>query len=232
MAFFKVDTTAAAKAEGGSAFINNSGIYDITLKNIIVDVNNFGARSLSLFIDHAGTPQTLFSAIKLDNNDGTPNFQAPLFSKLCVVAGVEDVSDPVEATLPIGVAKADKNVAVLQEFEDIELKMRIQMEYSVVPAEDKNGKKYAKAGEISEKKIIKAFFTSEGASANEILNETEVGVNLEKDMKYADNVTYKEGLTAESVAAWVAGGRKGTASATPASSAPKPTFGKKFGQNT
>jgi len=229
MGFFKVDREAASKAEGGSSFINTSGIYDITLKAIIVDVNSSGARSLSLYVENEGSPQVLFSAIKLDNNDGTPNFQAPLFSKLCVVAGVDDVSDPEEATLPIGKDKAAKDVAVLPEFEDIELKMRIQMEYSVVPAADKNGKPYAKAGEISEKKIIKAFFTAEGASANEILNETEIGVNLAKDMKYADNVTYKDGLTAESVAAWVAGGRKGTATTTPTSSAPKPTFTKKFG---
>lgn len=224
MAFFKVDTTAASKQEGGN-HINTSGIYDVTIKNIIVDINDKGARSLNLYVDNAGTPQVLFGAIKLDNNDGTPNFQAALFSKLCVVAGVEDVSDPEEATLPIGKDKADKDVAVLPDFVDIDVKMRVQMEYSIVP------EGYQKAGQISEKKVIKAFYTAEGASANEILNETEVGVNLEKDMKYADNVTYKDGLTAESVAAWIAGGRQGTVagSSAPKTAAPKPTFGKKFG---
>lgn len=223
MAFFKVDTQAAAKQEGG-AFINQSGIYDIIIKAVTVDMNDKGARTLGLCINHNGTDQMLYGAIKLDNNDGTPNFQATLFSKLCVVAGIENIEDPVEAELPIGKDKAMKEVAVLPDFEDIDVKMRIQMEYSVVP------EGYTKSGEIQEKKVIKAFYTPEGASANEILNETEVGVNLAKDRAYAENITYKDGLTAESVAAWIAGGRKGSASASTGNkAAPKPTFGKKFG---
>jgi hypothetical protein len=224
MAFFKVDTTAAAKAEGGSNHINQSGIYDVTIKNVIVQTNDHGARSLDLYIDNAGTPQVLFSAIKLDNNDGSANFQAPIFSKLCVVAGIEDVSDPEEATLPIGKDKAPKDVAVLPDFVGIEVKMRVQMEYSVIP------EGYSKSGQISEKKVIKAFYTASGASASEILNETEAGIQLGKDEKYAENVTYKNDLTAESVAAWIAGGRGAEKASTGSATAPKPTFGKpKFG---
>lgn len=225
-AFFTVDKTAAAKQEG-SSHINHSGIYDVTIKNIIVDMNDKGARTLNLYIDHNGTAQTLYGAIRLDNNDGTPNFQASLFSKLCVVCGVDSVSAPEEATLPIGKENAPKDVAVLPDFVDMEVKMRVQMEYSVVPAG------YAKAGEISEKKIIKGFYTTAGASAEEILNETEPGIKLQKDLAYADNVTYKDGLTEESVQAWIAGGRKGTATGTTASKTtpPKATFGKKFGAN-
>ena len=50
-------------------------------------------------------------------------------------------------------------------------------------------------------------------------------------MPYAENITYKDGTTAESVAAWIAAKRpKGTAGASAASSAPatkRPSFGKK-----
>lgn len=223
MAFFKVDTTAAAKQEGGN-FINQSGIYDVTIKNVIVDINDKGARSLNLFVSNNGTDQVLYSAIKLDNNDGTPNFQAALFSKLCVVCGIEDIADPEEATLPIGKAGAAKDVAVLPDFVDLDVKMRVQMEYSVIP------EGYAKSGQISEKKVIKGFYTATGASAEEILNETEAGVKLAKDEVYAENVTYKDGLTEETVQAWISSGRGADAPATAGKVVPKATFGKsRFG---
>jgi len=219
--FFKVDLTAASKSEGGSNTINKSGIYDVTLKNIIVDINDKGARTLNLFVDNNGTAQVMYGAIRLDNNDGSANFQAGLFSKLAVVCGIEDISDPEEAELPIGKGGIAKEVAILPDFQDIELKMRVQMEYSIVP------EGYAKAGQISEKKVIKAFYTDSGASAEEILNETEAGVKLAKDMAYAENVTYKDGLTEEAITAWVAGGRdSGTASAPATKAAPKASFGK------
>jgi len=227
MAFFKVDVAAAAKNEGGSNTINKSGIYDITLKNIIVDINDKSARTLNLFVDNNGTAQVMYGAIKLDNNDGSANFQAGLFSKLAVVCGIEDISDPEEAELPIGKGGIAKEVAILPDFQDIELKMRVQMEYSVVPDTDKNGKPYATAGQISEKKVIKAFYTDSGASAEEILNETEAGVKLAKDLAYAENVTYKDGLTEEAITAWIAGGRdSGTAPASTTKAAPKASFGK------
>jgi hypothetical protein len=221
MSFFKVDVAAAAKSEGGRNTINTAGSYEVTLKNIIVDVNDKGARTLNLFVDNNGTAQVMYGAIRLDNNDGTPNFQAGLFNKLAVVCGIEDISNPEEEELPIGKAGAMKEVAILPDFKDIDLKMRVQMEYSIVPAG------YAKAGQISEKKVIKAFYTDTGASAEEILNETEAGVKLAKDSAYAGNVTYKDGLTEEVITAWIAGGRdSGSAPASTAKVAPKVSFGK------
>ncbi len=91
---------------------------------------------------------------------------------------------------------------------------------------------------IQEKKVIKGFFRVEdNASAEEIVNETEAGVQYEKESKYFENVTYKDGLDADAIAAWVAQGRpKGTAGAGGASggtAAKKPSFGKKksFGKS-
>ena len=230
MSFFKVNTESAAKVEGGN-FINQSGIYDVTIKAIIVDTNGKGARSLNFYIDNNGTEQVIYGGLQLDNNDGSANFQANTFNKLCVVAELEAIQDPVEATLPIGKAGAAKDVAVLPDFEEFDCKMRVQMEYTVVPDADKNGKPYAKAGQISERKLIKAFYSTDGAEASEILNKTEPGIKLAKDLVYAENVTYKDGLTAEAIAAWIAGGRDASATPTNATPTPKASFGKReFGK--
>lgn len=222
MAFFKANVAEAAKASTGGNYISKSGVYDVTIKAITVDVNDKGARTLGFYVSHNDQDQMLYGALRLDNNDGSPSFQASAFNKLCIIAGLEDVSDPEEATLPIGKEGADKDVAVLPDFTDLDVKMWIQFEYSIVP----DG--YAKAGEISEKRLIKGFYAPDGTSADEIINETESGVRFAKDSKYHENTSYKDGLTEESVQAWIAAGRKGSP-APSKSAAPKPSFGKKFG---
>ena len=215
MSFYKSNKEEAAKAEGGN-HINGSGIFDVTILAAFVDTNDKGARTVNFYVDHNGTPQVVYGGLKLDNNDGSPNFAAAIFNKLCVVADLDDVTDPEEDTLPIGKNKSDKDVAVLPDFSDLDVKMRVQMEYSVY-----NGK-------IMEKKVIKGFYRADGASADEIINETEVGVKLEKDLGYADNVTYKDDLDAEQIAKWIAGGRDNATGAAAATSAkPKASFGKK-----
>lgn len=226
MSFFKTNQEAAAKQEGGN-YVTESGIYDIDLKHVIVDVNDAGGMSLNFNFDLNGQDQTLYGGLRLTNNDGKENFQANTFNKLLVIAGLEEVADPIEAVLPIGKEGADKEVMILDELTDFgAIKMRVQMEYS----------KYN--GDYTEKKIIKSFYREDDASADEIINETEVGVKLGKDEAFASNITYKESVkgandapTAEEIAAWIAGGRKkGTAGASGAAApaANKPKFGKKF----
>ena len=51
------------------------------------------------------------------------------------------------------------------------------------------------------------YRASDGATAAEILNETQVGVQLEKDLKYASENKYDDGLTVEEVEAWKAEGK-------------------------
>ena len=227
MSFFTADKEQAAKQEGGN-YITASGIYDIDIKHVLVDVNEKGGVALNFNYDMNGQNQTLWGGLRLTNNDGQENFQAGIFNKLLVVAGLEDVADPEEATLPIGKDGADKDVMVLADIEDISVKMRVQMEYG----------KYN--GDYTEKKVIKAFYREDGASADEIINETEIGIKLEKDLPYAENITYKESKkgagdapTAEEIAEWIAAKRpKGTAGASAAGGAAKsntPKFGKKFG---
>ena len=190
MAFFVTKKDAASVSDGGS-YINQSGIYDVTLKIVSVDVGDNGSTALNFNVDYQGSDQT-FYGLRLTNNDGSENFGAKVFNKLCVVAGVDAVSDPEVQEHKLGKDQTPTDLAVLTDFTDLPVKVRIQYEYS----------KYQ--GKIQEKKVIKAFYREDGASASEILNETPVGVQLAKDLNYASNITYKDGLTAEDVAAWKA----------------------------
>lgn len=221
MGFFKVSTAAEDVKDSSGNYINTSGVYPVTIKGAAVDTNDKGARSITLLIDYNGQVQPIFGAIKLDNNDGSPNFEAAVFNKLCIVCGIEEVDEPTEATLPLGKGKADKDVMVLSEFEDVEVTLRIQMEYSLYN------------GEIKDKKRIRNVFRSvDNATADEIVNEAPVGVQYEKELEYADKVTYKDDLTEEDISAWIASRSNKTEKKTTASkiASKAPAFGKpKFG---
>lgn len=222
MSFFKKSTKAEDVKQGGSNHITSSGLYPVTILAPIVSVSENGSTTVDMYIDHKGQKQVIYGNLRITNNDGSDNkIGSKIFNQLLVIANVDDVSEPVEVDLPIGKQEKTKTVAVLEDLADIPVLMRVQMEYSVWK------------GSIKEKKVIKAFFReSDNASAEEIVNETDPGVTLEKEMKYVDNVTYKDDLTPEAVQAWISGGRKdGTAkssggggSSTPAK---KPSFGKR-----
>ena len=209
---------AAKQSEGGN-YINKSGIYDITLLAPIVETNSKGAQSLNFYVDHEDKPQVIYSNLKLHNNDGSENFEMEIVMKLLAVAEVDGVADPVEATLPIGPKEADKDVLILEDLTDIALKVRVQMQYSVYN------------GDIKERKSIKGFYRKDGASAAEVLNGTEVGIQLGKDEAYANNVTYKDGLTEEDITKWIADNRPkgaaGGATKSAAATTPKRRFGSK-----
>lgn len=196
MAFFVAKKDAASIKDGGN-YISTSGIYPVTLKTVSVKVNDKGARSIDFNVDYMGSPH-IFYGLKLDNNDGSENFEAKIFNKLVVVAGLDAVSEPEVQEHKLGKDQVPTDLAVLTDFTDLAVQMRVQLEYS----------KYQ--GEIKEKRLIKAFYREDGASASEIINETQVGVQLSKDEAYAANITYKDGLTAEDVAVFKAAQQSGT----------------------
>lgn len=221
MSFFKTSTKAEDLKQGGSNHITSSGVYPVTILAPVVSVSKGGSTTVDLYVDHAGQKQIIYGNLRITNNDGTPNkIGAKVFNQLMIVAGLEEVADPVEMELPIGKKESAKTVAVLEDLCDVEVLMRVQMEYSVY------------RGDIQEKKVIKAFFRStDNATAEEIVHGTEIGAGFEREQKYVDNVTYKDGLTEEQVKAWIAGGRKeGTAGGQSGAAAPAPSFGnKRFG---
>jgi len=220
MSFFKISTESKDIEEqtgNGGKWIGSSGIYDVTILAPFVDTNSSGAMTVNFFVNANGQDQVIYGNLKLHNNDMSENFAAKIFNKLCIVTEIEP-EDPVDGELPIGKKGAMKDVAILEDMADLEVKMRIQMEYSIYN------------GNISEKTVIKGFYRADGASAEEVVNETEIGIQLQKDLPYAENITYYDNLDAEKIAEWIAAKRPkqsmvgGSASGAPAKA--RPSFGK------
>jgi hypothetical protein len=222
MSFFKSSKKQEDVKQGGSNYITTSGLYHVLILAPIVSVSKNGSTSIDMYVEHKGQKQVIYGNLRITNNDGSENkIGSKVFNQLMIISGKDEVADPIEVELPIGKKEAMKEAAVLEDLADIPILMRIQMEYSVY-----NGK-------VQEKKVIKGFFReSDKASAEEIVNESEVGVSLEKEMKYVDNVTYKDDLTPELIQAWIANGRKdglpaGASASSSSEPAKKPAFGKR-----
>jgi len=222
MSFFKSSKKAEDVKQGGSNHITTSGLYPVVILAPIVSVSKNGSTSIDMYVDHKGQKQVIYGNLRITNNDGSENkIGSKVFNQLMIISGKDEVTDPIEAELPIGKKEAMKEVAVLEDLADVPILMRVQMEYSVYK------------GNIQEKKVIKGFFReSDKASAEEIVNESEVGQAFEKEMKYVDNVTYKDDLTPETIQSWIAGGRKeglpsGSSAGSSSEPAKKPAFGKR-----
>lgn len=221
MAFLKVKKEVVEKA-GGSTGIFTSGLYPVTIKAVTVDVNEKGARTVGLFVNYEGNDQMLYGALPLDlyDNSKTLDNNVETLMRLAVIAGEEELADTITTELPIGKGKAMKEVDVIENIEDIECQIWIKQEYNL----GNNGKMY-------ESRILKNIFTVDGASADEITNESEVGVKLEKQRVYFDGIKYKN-TDADQVQAWIDADRPdtvsgGTSSAPAGNAAPKASFGKK-----
>ena len=195
MAFFKISTSEdQIKDRGESNFIRNSGMYDVIIKHVLYNKSPNGSESIDLVIDYNGQEQVLWGAIRLTNNDGSPNISAPLFNKLCIVCGGEEgneISDPVPVTLNIAKGGEPKDCMELQDLADNPVTMRIQMSYHIY------------AGEIREQKIIRNLFRStDHATAQELVNKTNYGAQYNEELKIADKVEYKDDLTETEVQNW------------------------------
>jgi len=224
MAFFKANKTKEAVAEhtgGNSKYLNKAGIYDVNVIAAFANEGNGGSLSVDFFIEKDEQPQPLYGNLRITNNDGSENkIGAATFNKLLVILDEDEAADPEEATLPIGKNGADKDVAVIPNLTDFEVKVWVAIEYSVYN------------GSIKEKKVIRNFYrANDGASAEEIVNEAEPGAQYAKDLEYLETsenkgVIYKDDLTADQVQEWIKGGRKeGTVGGS--TSAKKPSFAKK-----
>lgn len=205
MAFFTVKADAESvrdySGEGSSSYINKSGMYEVILKNVIAEVTKNGSQVLHLWIEYMGKEQPIYNAIRLTNNDGTPNFGQDLFNKLCVVVGASDgtvIDDPIPMQLPMGKGGELKTVDILPNFVDEPIHLHVRMEYSMY-----NDK-------IQESKVVKNFFrVPDKASASEIVNNAEEkGKQYEKENE-SIQPSYKDGLTEEDVEAWLAERRSG-----------------------
>ena len=195
--FFTVKRDIDSVKEATGDYINTSGIYDVIIKFVSVNRSVNGSMSLDFNCEYKGTPVTIYG-LRLTNNDGSENFQAKLFNKLLVIAGLDGISEPTIESHVVGKDKAPKEFSVITELSDLPIKMRIQYTYSLYE------------GKIIERREIKNFYREgDGAVASEILLDSGFGTQLEKDKKYAANITYNDGLTAETIAQWKADKKAG-----------------------
>lgn len=197
MAFMKTSYSEEAVKDytgDGGNYLNTSGIYEVILKSVIVDSSPSGSQFINLWLEHNGQEQPIYQAMRLTNNDGSPNLEHKLFIKLCAICGMDegyDIPDPVSRMIPMGAGKAEKECMVLEDFDDMPILLRLQMEYGMYE------------GKVQERKNIRNFYRYEDkATASEIINDAEAGKQYEKELEYASKVTYKDGLSEEDVAEW------------------------------
>jgi len=230
MSFAKKSTNKEDVKASASNYISASGFYNVSVLAAFVDTSEKGSNVVNFFVNNEGQEQVLYGNLRVtnsndDNGDSVENkIGMKVFNHILVVADIDTVADPVEGDLPIGKEGIDKTVAILEDLQDIDLVMRIQLEYT----------KYM--GKIQEKKVLKAVYRAgDNATAEEIVNDGNFGAGFEKDQKYKDNITYKDDLTAEDIEKWVSGGRKNTGSSGgggKSSTSKTPSFGnseKRFG---
>jgi hypothetical protein len=212
----------AIKDSGGGGLINRSAIYDCVINYVQIAETKNKAYQLNFNVSSGGMDQTIYGPI-LVNKDGNINtITQNLLNRLCIIAGMDEGQEIETETADIAVGKDKKvmEMEIIPELSDLAVKMRVQMEYSLW---DNN---------IQERKAIKAFYREDGATAAEANSGENIGKRLALDEeKYATNVTYKDGLTAEDVTTWIsskASGAKTPSStgAAPKTTAKRPLFGK------
>lgn len=192
----KVNTSAAAVAEsGGASYIAKSGIYDVVIKFASVDVSKNGAEQVNFNIDYNGNSQTIYGPWVTSKAGDPVEIGMKLINKLAIISGLGDGEslELDEETHNVGRDNKPKDFTVISNFSDLPVKIRLQEEYGINP----NTK------EIRKNLVPKAFFREDGASAEEITNDTEIGKRLALETeKYASNVTYNDNLTPEDIEAW------------------------------
>lgn len=198
--FLTIDTEKekdTLKDGGSGMFFPKSDIYKLTLDTVRLRITEANARQVDIKVaNDSGRTQYLMYAFILDKNSGGEiQFQVEKFKKMCLVCGISSVDMPeTESRMWIDFSKkADtlQDMDVFTQFDNQELYAKVTRRYS----QDKDGT-------IRENYLLDNFYrASDKASAYEILNNLEPGVQFEKDLKLcADKCD--DGLTLDDVQAW------------------------------
>jgi hypothetical protein len=209
---FKINTDKSVISESaGSSFINGSGVFDVSVNFASIGVSKSGAEQFVFNLDYKGSSQTIYGPYykgTTANGGKFSDIAVGLYTTLGVIVGLTDGEQFTTEVESHKVGKEQKEVEldVIQELTDKVIKIQVQAEFSIYQ------------GEIKENLVLRSFFREDGASAEEILNDGEVGKRLAMvEEKYASNVSYKDGITAEQATEWKANKRSGgSASSVPA----------------
>ena len=198
MAFLQVKQESV-ETEATSDYITKSGIYDITLKHVEVVNTQNGAVQVNYFFDKAMS----YGNTILGTN-GQPTFGYKILEALAATLGEEVLSDPEPTTVQF--KKGSKELSCIPELNDVKVKVWIQFKYEMYN------------DNITERVVVKRFYReSDGASGSEVLTGKDIGARLSKDMEFANEIKYEDGVTPEAVEAW----KKAKATANATSPAPK-----------
>ena len=211
------------KDSGNGGLINKSGIYDVKINYVQVAETKNKAYQLNFNVQSGGMDQTIYGPYIMGKDGKVNEITKNLLNRLCIITGMEDgqTIETETAEYPVGKDQLMMEMEVIPDLIDVDVKMRVQMEYSLW---DNN---------VQERKAIKAFYREDGATAAEADSGEGIGRRLALDEeKYASNVTYKDGLTEEDVQAWIksrssgGGAPKTSASPVAKTTAKRPLFGK------
>jgi len=204
MAFMIVKQESVA-TEGGSGYINKSGIFDLTLKHCEVVTTTNGAVQANYFFD-----KCMSYGNNLIGTQGQPTFGYKILEALAAVLGEEELSDPEATTVTF--KKGAKELSCIPELNDVVVKAWIQVGYRIYK------------GEIQEDISVRRFYrATDGASGSEVLSGEDIGSRLEKDQDFATQIKYEDGVTEEAVAVWKKA-QQGGGAAAPTKKAPTGGF--------
>lgn len=221
---FKVSAkTEDIRDTGSNASILRNGVHPVTLQFASVVETKNKALQLNLNVLSGGKSFVLYGPI-IQNTTGAANsIGMSLVHKLSIIAGLsegENISTE-EQTVPVGKDNTPTELNIIPQFSDLDCFIHIQEEYS----------RYN--NEIRENFRIRNVFNDKGASADEIIRDSEDDMGKQMAItveKFVENVTYSDGVTAEEVAEWKA---KQMASAKGGAPTPSATVTKRanvFGQ--
>ena len=220
---FSISKSRDAVAETtGSTYISKSGLYPVIIDFVSIATGKNGSQSINFNIIHDGNAQPIYGQT-IVNNDGKPNdIGIKFLNKLGIVLGMDegDELDIEEEEHAVGKDNKVQTFAVIQQFSGKDIILHLQEEYSEYK------------GEIRKAMNIRNVFRTDKATAEEIVNGTDIGKRYaETEAKYATTVSYKDGLTPERVEAWKASrSQSGDKSAAKPTTSKAPTgglFGKK-----
>lgn len=230
---FKISHDKNVIADQSSArYLNRSGIYPVTIKFASVSTSTGGAKSINFNVDYEGSDQTIYGSYFESKEGKALEIAQKLYTKLGIIAGMDEGEsfDIQQEEHPAGKEQKVQEFAVIQQFTDLPVYINLKEVYSRNP----------KNGEITAKMEIQSFFRADSASAEEIVNETEIGIRFTLETKkYSSQVKYEDSTkgagdapTAEDVAAWREGkaAARKTGTASPKATVSKAPTAKIFGR--